>query len=29
MVDLKTNYCGLTLKNPIVVGASNLGFRYR
>jgi dihydroorotate dehydrogenase (fumarate) len=24
MVDLKTNYCGLTLKNPIVVGASNL-----
>jgi dihydroorotate dehydrogenase (fumarate) len=24
MVDLKTKYCGLTLKNPIVVGASNL-----
>lgn len=24
MVDLKTRYCGLTLKNPIVVGASNL-----
>lgn len=24
MVDLKTNYCGLALKNPIVVGASNL-----
>jgi dihydroorotate dehydrogenase (fumarate) len=24
MVDLKTNYCGLLLKNPIVVGASNL-----
>lgn len=24
MVDLRTNYCGLTLKNPIVVGASNL-----
>jgi dihydroorotate dehydrogenase (fumarate) len=24
MVDLKTNYCGLILKNPIVVGASNL-----
>ena len=24
MADLKTNYCGLTLKNPIVVGASNL-----
>jgi dihydroorotate dehydrogenase (fumarate) len=24
MADLKTKYCGLTLKNPIVVGASNL-----
>jgi dihydroorotate dehydrogenase (fumarate) len=24
MVDLTTKYCGLTLKNPIVVGASNL-----
>jgi dihydroorotate dehydrogenase (fumarate) len=24
MVDLKTKYCGLTLKNPIVIGASNL-----
>jgi dihydroorotate dehydrogenase (fumarate) len=24
MADLKTRYCGLTLKNPIVVGASNL-----
>jgi dihydroorotate dehydrogenase (fumarate) len=24
MVDLQTKYCGLTLKNPIVVGASNL-----
>lgn len=24
MVDLKTNYCGLELKNPIVMGASNL-----
>jgi dihydroorotate dehydrogenase (fumarate) len=24
MIDLKTKYCGLTLKNPIVVGASNL-----
>lgn len=24
MIDLKTNYCGLHLKNPIVIGASNL-----
>jgi dihydroorotate dehydrogenase (fumarate) len=24
MADLKTRYCGLTLKNPIVMGASNL-----
>ena len=24
MVDLTTKYCGLTLKNPIVIGASNL-----
>lgn len=24
MADLRTRYCGLTLKNPIVVGASNL-----
>lgn len=24
MADLKTRYCGLTLKNPIVIGASNL-----
>ncbi len=24
MADLKTKYCGLTLRNPIVIGASNL-----
>lgn len=24
MLDLKTNYCGLHLKNPIVIGASNI-----